>query len=427
MDRKSLAGLLTLGLLASGRTPLFSDTNAMPAPGIRKDLVLANRLMKRGEYSEAMDYLTGVLIRDPGNGIAREQIYQISQLMTANAAVYEQILPRPLAENERSEAVELAYQSLRKTSPQLLERRLQDAARCEKKKFYLLACQNYLSMLSQPGLELETKYRIERRLRSSSQKVDAKIQALREDARAVYREAFTLMNLGDWDSSVDEWRKYADMRPSDAEVRKLLTIPESVTVIRFKDRLSGGYAALEAGQSDKAASLFEEALRSNPNSVEAEKGLEQARKKADDLKKSKKVMQLLATAEDFLHRGKKTLAVQVLSQALKENPNDERALAMIQSVMESAGSVKTVIVTRPAPAPRAVASLPAEALGQLASAEDSGKAETHYQKGLVYYSLRNYREAFNEFKLAVRYDPNSRKLTQALQRVQSDLQFEDKK
>ena len=54
--------------------------------------------------------------------------------------------------------------------------------------------------------------------------------------------------------------------------------------------------------------------------------------------------------------------------------------------------------------------------------QDSGMAEAHYQKGLVYYSRRNYRKALEEWKAATQIDPKSRKISQALERVQYDLQ-----
>ena len=425
MIRDGIRALMMLSLLSAPALAAKRSPEAVMDRG-RDDFIAANEMLTKGDYNGAMDRLTAVLIKDPGNGIAREQIYQIAQLMAVNAAVFEQILPRRMTEDERADVVEIAYQSLRKTSPRQIERRLQAAERNEKRKYYLLACQNYVSMLTLPGLELETKYQIEKRLRAATQKVDAKIETLPEEIRSTYREAFTLMNLGDWESSIEDWQKYAQKSPTDAEVQKLLSIPEAVAVLREKGHLENAYTALQADDAKQSVALFEEALKANPNSSEAEKGLELARKRLEDERKARKVNDLLAAAEELLERKQKNKAVQALSDALRENPSDERALAMIQQVMESAGSAKTVVVNVPvmqrAPAPK-----PSDAVEKVLAARDGTKAETHYQKGLVYYSLRNYREAFNEFKVAVRYDPNSRKITQALQRVQSDLQFDNKK
>ena len=64
------------------------------------------------------------------------------------------------------------------------------------------------------------------------------------------------------------------------------------------------------------------------------------------------------------------------------------------------GSSKTVFVNRPV-IQKVFVEKPADSAPErIQTAKDTGRAETHYQKGLVYYSLRNYREAFNEWKVA---------------------------
>jgi len=394
------------------------------SPAVNKDFAEANALLSKGDYTGALDKLTAVLIKDPGNGIAREQVYQIAQLIGANAAMMSQILPHPLSEDDRDDAVELAYKSLRKASPRMIERRLQEASIQEKHKHFLLACQAYLALLQLPGLELEKKYSIEKRLRAASQKVDTRIDNLAEDYRGFYREAFTLMNVGDWDGSVEGWQRFLDRGGKDPEVQKLLNLPEAKVVIREKDKINQGMLALRNGENDKAEGLFQEALKMNPNSSEAEKGMEQVRKAQDDSKKDEMVAKLVTDAEGLLHKNQKYRALQLLSEALKDNPSNRKVLAMIQDIMENPGAQKTVIVNRPV-IQRVFVEKPAEKEeDKIQTVRDTGRAETHYQKGLVYYSLRNYREALNEWKVAVQYDPNSRKITQALQRVQSDLQFE---
>ena len=113
----------------------------------------------------------------------------------------------------------------------------------------------------------------------------------------------------------------------------------------------------------------------------------------------------LEASERLLALGNYGGAMDRITAALIKNPDDGAARQRIYQVAK-------LMAVKPAK--------------QTSAGQDSAKAEAHYQKGLVYYSLRNYREALNEFKQAVRYDPNSRKLTQALQRVQSDLQYEEK-
>ena len=122
MIRNSIRLIWILSLLAA---PALAAKKS-PEAGLgqsRDDFIAANELLSKGDYNGAMDRLTAVLIKNPGNGIAREQIYQIAQLMAVNAAAFEQILPRPMSENERADVVEVAYQSLRKTSPRQIERR----------------------------------------------------------------------------------------------------------------------------------------------------------------------------------------------------------------------------------------------------------------------------------------------------------------
>ncbi len=406
---------------------LYSMVNAakesqLPT-SLNRSFMQANELLAKGDYSGAMDKLTAILLRDPGNGVAREQIYQIAQMMSANAASMGQ-MRSVFTPDERADAVELAYKSLRKASPRLLERRLQDAALQERRKFYLLACQIYISILQLPGLELEKKYQVEKRLRSASQKVDSKIETLPEESRATYREAFTLMNVGDWEGSVESWQKYVEKHPADTEVNKLLSSSEAKAILGEKEKLKQAYAALETLEIEKAEKLFDEALKINPNSAEASKGLEIAQQKGEQSQRTKFITGLLAKAERLAVDDKKYQALQILTGALKEDPSDQRVLSMIQNLMEQAGVQKTVIVTRPV-IQRVVEKQ--EQADRAVAARDTGKAETHYQKGLVYYSLRNYREAFSEWKAAVQYDPNSRKISQALQRVQSDLQYEKSK
>src|SRR3989338_5499997 len=86
---------------------------------VNKDFAEANALFSKGDYPGAMDKLTAVLIKEPGNDIAREQIYQIAQLMRVNSGAMGQ-MSRPLSIDERADAVDLAYKSLRKTSPRLI-------------------------------------------------------------------------------------------------------------------------------------------------------------------------------------------------------------------------------------------------------------------------------------------------------------------
>lgn len=130
---------------------------------------------------------------------------------------------------------------------------------------------------------------------------------------------------------------------------------------------------------------------------------------------AEKIRRDLAASERLLATGNYDGAVDRLTAALIKNPDNGAAREQIYQVAKLMAADKANLKRKNRPAePKAEA--------RAAAAPDSAKAETHYQKGLVYYSLRNYREAFNEFKLAVRYDPNSRKITQALQRVQSDLQ-----
>ncbi len=385
----------------------------------------ANALLAKGDYSGALDKLTAILLKDPGNAVAREQIYQVAQLMNAGLGTMGQG-PQRLTLNERADAVELAYRSLRKASPRVIERRLQEAAELETRKFYLLASQVYLSIIQLPKLDLEKKYQIEKRLRSANLKIDAKIETLPEGSRGLYREAFTLLSVGDLEGSVDGWLKYLEKHSRDTEVQKLLNTAEARAAIKEKENLKQAYAALEQEDSTKAATLFSELLKANPGNGEAAKGLEVAHQRTARAQKKETVDRMMAEAEVLIKKNKIYPAIQLLTGAVKEDPSDNRVLSMIQSVMQQAGSQKTVIVNHPV-IQRVIVEKTADNAPEVVDARDMAKAETHYQKGLVYYSLRNYREAFTEWKAAVQFDPASRKITQALQRVQSDLQFEKSK
>jgi len=380
--------------------------------GVPVELSEANFLMRSGNYGAAAEKIASVLMRRPGNEVAREEMLHLCRLMSANGSNNTNALP--VSENERQEMVTLAYKSLRKTSPDKIGKMFLEASSYEKQNMHLLSCRTYLQMLSISGLDLDEKYNVEKKLRKASLRVNSKMESLPENVRGIYREAFTLMNVGDWEGSVGMWYTYSQSQSGDAEVRKLLSFPDSLIVVKGKRKSDEGNLALEAKNPELAKKCFEEALKINPNSQDAVKGLDIVKRQS----KREMVSKNVAKAEKMIQADRKFKAIELLSEALKEDPSDSRVLALLQQALDISEQKSTGIVSRVKTTRAQEPEKPDKTIIALRNPE---KAEAHYQRGLVYYGLRNFKEALNEWKLAVDFDPTYQKAVRALERVQSDL------
>lgn len=410
----SMRTLLTCALLFA---PAAARAGAEKGGETYALLMHAMRSMEARDYGDAVQKLTEVLVRDPENVVARQQIARLSARLTFNEARHDALSPE-----ERTAIVNLAYQSLRKASPDQIESLVREARENERERNFILASRFYLQALSLPGLNLDTKYGIEKRFRKASLEVDAKINNLPEGLKGKYREAFTLMSVGEWHDSVETWMDCARGNPKDMELRKLLSLTEVKAMVSEINRLNEARAALDRQNFDEAKQIYRDILKRNPQSAEAQEGLKQLDAEAEAALRRERVAAMVEQAKQSIRQGRDMQALETLYAALKEDPTNPEVLETMKSVHSKNSGLRAA--PPPAPEPARPADKPKAA--EKTVQRDPGRAEKHYQRGLVYYGLRKFQEAETEWKAALRFDSSHQKAIRALGRVQSDLQAESR-
>ena len=385
------------------------------------------RLAHKGLYGSAIKQFTRVLLRDPGNRLAREEVARLS-LALKNGAERPSDGSAAISESERGEIVGLAYRALKKTSPDTIERMLAEAREYEKKQQNTLATRSYLKALGMEGLELENKHEIERRLRRASQFVDGKIEALPESTRGLFREAFTLMSVGDWENSVEIWQNFAAQTPEDREIQELLALPEAQAAIKQKHWVFQARFHVQRGEMDEAEVFFRKVMDNDPTSREAQVGIEKVAAMRAARRKDEVASGHITDAERYMKKGLQFKAIDSLLEALKEDPGNKPALDLLAEIQKSETTLSASVPRRErsfsSPARADIIPVDMQSPAESSVIKNPAKAETHYQRGLVYYGLRNYREALSEWKMAVDYDPTFQKAVRALERVKTDLRQE---
>jgi tetratricopeptide (TPR) repeat protein len=258
-----LCGLLLCqaGVPAAGAEVNSPEVNALILKGYR--------LMRTAKYGLAAEKLTEALILDPGNRTARVEMARLASILSADRAGPDGRFS--MSPDERTDIVNLAYTTLRKTSPNIIEKMILEAVNHEKKGDLLFATRTYLQILSLRGLDLERKYSVEKRLRDVSARSNSKIDRLPENIRGLYREAYTLLSVGDFEESIKIWSEYHKKSPADAEVKRLLSLPESETVLKQSQLLKQAREYLNEQNTEKAKEIFQAVLTVSPDNQAANK------------------------------------------------------------------------------------------------------------------------------------------------------------
>ena len=408
-----------LGLL------IWSSLAFAEKPMVTPMLKEAYNFMNKHDYGMAVRQFTKILTLDPGNPKAKEGLQSINNYIDAQNSKEEVLSPL-----ERNQILDTAYKSLKRTSPETMDKYIREAEQNERKGYNLLASRIYQETLTFPGLELEKKHDLERRLRKTSAKVDAKIITLPANHQALYREAFTLMSVGDQENSIIKWRQYYNVAKSDYELQKLLTLPESVKILKEKKAVLNAQKALKNNRLKLAYIIYKNVLASNPKNQEALQGINNIKEIHKQRKKTQIIAARIENAKKLSQSGEKFKALNLLLKTVRYDPNN-RDIYLLIGQLQSSISDKNNKVSKSLE--RALQQQFQEKKPIVQEKQDDksnvavdvAKAENHYQRGLVYYGLRNFRGALSEWELAVKYDPKYEKARKALQRVRSDLRAEE--
>ncbi len=386
------------------------------SPVSDRQVSVARQLIMKGDYVRATEILTQVLWTAPTNKKAKALLSRSVRMMNAKNSP-ESLDEADLTLDERAGIVSQAYRYLKKASPNVIQNYFKDARQHERRQLFILAARSYLQVLALSGLSLEMKYETEKELRKVDKKIDLKIESMPQSYRSIYRDAFTLMSVGDWRVAVERWDEYVRSNPHDGEIKKLLSQPDAEKIVSEARLLAEANSALIMDDFSKAEKLFKKTIELNPERQEAIKGLETLDDKINQKKRGEAVSGYMRKATQQAAAGENLKALETLYGAMKEDPTNPQIISIIQEVHKNLkvnqGTVNFVRIPE----------LKQER-DVVQSVRDPAQGETHYQKGLVYYGLRKFSEAAGEWQQAVKFDPVNQKAIRALERVKSDLRTE---
>ncbi len=222
----------------------------------------------------------------------------------------------------------------------------------------------------------------------------------------------------DWDRAADLWEKALKEDPQDAQVRNDLAslkalIQRKKDEADLQDLLNQAETYFETGLYAQAADAWEEVLKRDPRypgAVESLAACRTARDKAEQRKRLKSMMES-ASAEN--RSGRALQAADICLEALQIDPTYSPARALLKLVGKKLSSMEGSAGAPPVPGAAGEAAVPA--------AGDPAKAEPFYKQGLLLYSEGDVAGAVKSWRAALAQDPSFKKAREALRQGEAEL------
>jgi tetratricopeptide (TPR) repeat protein len=413
MKMSPLAAVLLL-LPPAGR----AETVSSPADMVRQ----AATAYREGRLTEALRGSARVLETDPENAAAKNLIWTIAQ--DARKRRYDNDL-RP-GEKARADALARRYLNGRREKT---ERAIEELKRVEERSQDLRSPTGLLSALGglDQTLQGESADRFGERaqvhfstiLRNLEEALDKQVFAGRKDH--LRAQGYLAYYNQDWERAADLWEKALREDPDDAQIRNDLSSLK--TLLRrkrdqaeLKDLLNQAETYFEAGLYAQAMDAWQGVLKLDPKYPGAVESLSACRVARDKAERHKRLKGMMEEASAENRAGRPLRAAEICLQALQVDPTYSPA----RSLLKLAGARLSLAEASPrAPAPptqgAAVPPAPPVPGGQ------GEKAEALYKRGLLQYSDGDVSGAVGSWRETLALDPSHKKAREALRQGESEL------
>jgi len=416
---------------------------ATTSQALNEHLRMGAELSSQLKYTEAMDQFLQALLMDPENQEVRLKIREIG------VALHQMQSKRnSLSSREHQEIVRKAWRKLNMHSPEEVRREYYLALDAQKNNRNLWAWEHFDRLTRMKSSDSRYKNRAVSEIQRVKEDLRKKIDSLPFTARNLYAQGFESYANGEYEKAFESWNGYLSIVEKDEELTGFLP--------RVKSKLDIQRAKREVERSLSQAELavkegrFVDARKALNTVLSIEHDQPKALKMIDQVSQQVQLETRIQVARDYFSRKDYVNTTKTLVEVLQSDPQNLRALALLDQVEQSYSRKMTDLLQResriketqqrkgrevtvmPARVARKTAARqettslisetpPAFPDSQVYKLVDIARATAHYNRGLIAYAQGQADEAVREWQLSLQYNPDHEKAQRALERIRAEL------
>jgi tetratricopeptide (TPR) repeat protein len=357
---------------------------------------------RAGRLDDALRDMVRVVELDPANTAAKNTVWTIAR------KIQEQEKPLKLKPGELERLEREAHAALERRR----ERTKQVIARLKESK-RAVSPEDFLSNLAGVERFLGPEFQSERMDAQARVYFNGLLEKLtstpfvsrKDQLRA---EGYLAYFQQKWDDARKRWEEALRLDPADtglrADVEAVREVADKMRArVKIQDLLNQAETFQKTGYLAETARVWEEIIKLDPDYPSAREKGAVARIAAEKAAQSEQLKKMTDDGVRLFKEGKYVSAAEVFLEVLQKDPSHPQARVWLKAVKPRLEGNTSAAEGKPA--------------------VDSEHAEQLYRQGMVLYADEDLKGAVRLWTEALRYNPHLKKAAQALDHVQSEINF----